>query len=454
MRKLKLISNRNQNYLEDVGGLELLGEKITIHLKPYNKVILNRGGIDYTLLETTNEEKTIAGKALVGDIYKLGLLEIKVDEEANLFLPQEQFNEAIPQGKKTTLTAGIILLILLVVSVVLGVRQKGIKDFEQKALIEFEKAKSNYDEAIKIFETDKQRSRELFLDSKNIVYRLVDAKYKNDELNNLLQNIKDKEIEILGEVKVDIQEFLDLTLQINDFKGVEIASTGEEMYIWDKDKSRIIKVNIDTKKAEIIGNEDEIKGTKKVISYEDRVFLAKEDGLYELTDNNSKKIENDFSNSYPYAYAGNIYEVKKGENKILRYNGSSNGFGNGNDWLAPGIEADFSNVVDISIDGSIWLLSSTGKVSKFTNGNSISLGNIGMPKNLNNPKAIYANEKLKYVYILDGEAGRIVVLDKTGKFVMQYLNDGLKNATDLVVSEENKRAVVLMGTKLMWFEVK
>ena len=111
-----------------------------------------------------------------------------------------------------------------------------------------------------------------------------------------------------------------------------------------------------------------------------------------------------------------------------------------------------SKVKDVVIDGSIWLLSSSGKVTKLTNGNPMAILMKGIIDEINNPTAIYTNEELKYVYILEREKGRVVILEKNGNFKMQYTSDAIKEAKDLVVSEKENKVILLISSKLMYFE--
>jgi hypothetical protein len=155
-----------------------------------------------------------------------------------------------------------------------------------------------------------------------------------------------------------------------------------------------------------------------------------------------------------YLYSANIYIVDKGANQIYRLAGSGSSFSDKSEWIAPGIEADFSKVKDMTIDGSILLLSSSGKVTKFTNGNPTAILLDGITENLENPTAIYTNEDLKYTYILDKDKGRVVVLEKNGDFKIQYRSEEIKNSTDLVVSEENGKVILLNGSKLTYIDLK
>jgi hypothetical protein len=46
------------------------------------------------------------------------------------------------------------------------------------------------------------------------------------------------------------------------------------------------------------------------------------------------------------------------------------------------------------------------------------------------------------------------VIDKDGKYKSQYISDQIGNATSLVVSEEQKKIILLTGEKLYSIEIK
>ncbi len=448
---LKLISNVGQPKLEGVGSIRFFFKKIVVSTEPFCKATVFRNNKTVTLCETQDKKTSISGIPQVGDVYTIekGLekLVVTIEEEREnkqkeIFVRDNPINESNIQSRKTTLTVGIILLVLLIVSVTFGVRQKNNRDFEKQSLIKLDEAISNYESAITGV-VDKNSARELFISSKNITDELKKAGFKNEKLDELAKNISDKEAEIVGEVKVEVKEFLDLTLQTSGFNGSQMVSSGEDIFIFDSDNKNIINVGIKTKRAKIAANKEEIGDTKKIASYEGTLFLDKLDGVYEIDEN-----------SLFYVYAGNIYIIDKSNNQIFRQSGSGKTFGQKTEWLAPGVEVDFSKIKDVSIDGSIWLLSSSGKVSKFTLGNPQTVSLSGISEQFINPTAIYTNEKLKNVYILEKEKGRVVAIDKSGEFKLQYLNDEIKNATDIVVSEEEGKIILLTGPKLMYIELK
>lgn len=454
---IKLTSNYPDNNLVDVGRAELVNDLIKITVDVGTNVILLRGINKIGLCEIKDQRQKISGKAVLGDVYILEnddkklILKIENEEtkhEKDIFVNSDPIYDATSQKRKTTLTAGVLILILLIFSVIFGINQKNKKDFNKLSENTLNQALIDYEKSISEEGIDKISSRELFVKSKEDAFKLKENGYKSSILDKLISDITSKEAEVLGEIKTETKELLDLTLQINGFVGDQIVSSGEIMFILDSNIKSVIQVDVNGKDAKIVAGKDNVKGVTQIASYEDRLFLLKNDGIYEL----AKKVSDE--NAYLiYLYSGNIYLIKKDENEIFRLTGGSGGFSEKQAWLAPGIEVDFSKVIDMSIDGSIWLLSSSGKVTKFTNGNPQVVQMKGMIENLVNPTAIYTNEKLKFVYILDAEKGRVVVLEKNGDFKMQYIAEGIKEAKDLMASEEEGKIIILTGPKLMYIKL-
>lgn len=457
MTNLILSSNFSENKLYGVGEATLQNESITITAEKGTTVVLLREINKVMLLTADSKRSIVNGRTELGDVYTLEnngkKLILKVESEAiknetNLFVSSDPIIDATSTKRKTTLTVGILIMILLIVSVVFGIKQKNLKVFNSVSAERLKTATENYE----------LQTRESFIIAKEIATKLKGDGYKNSKLDELLTKINETESDILGEVKPEIKDLLELTLQINGFNGTKLVSTGETIFVIDEKEKNIIRLDTNGKNANIVAKKDILEGVKEIASYEDRLFTLNDDGIYEVNETRNKLKDNEWSNPLLYLYSANIYLVDRDNNQILRYSGPPAGggktFGDKTDWLAPGIEVDFSKVIDMTIDGSIWLLSSSGKVTKFTNGNPINISMEGIVEKLENPTAIYTNENLKYVYILDKEKGRVVVIEKNGKFKMQYVGDQIKNTTDLVADEENKKIILLSGSKLIYFEPK
>jgi len=328
-------------------------------------------------------------------------------------------------------------------SVFFGLKQKKLNEFNLNSEAKLKIAIENYE----------LKTRESFIKSKEIAESLKSDGYKNEKLEDLIKKINESESELLGETKVETKELLDLTLQVNGFNGRHISVTDKVLFVYDENEKNIIKLDINGKSASIAAKKELLDGTKGIGAYDGRLFTLNDDGIYEISSERKKLIDADWGNSLIYLYSANIYMVDKDNNKIYRFSGNGKQFGDKSEWLAPGVEADFSKVIDMTIDGSIWIVTSSGKIIKYTNGNpnQILLG--GIVKQIENPTAIYTNENLKYAYVLDSSEGRVIVLEKNGQFKIQYVAEEIKNAKDLVISEDEKKLILLTGPKLSYFEL-
>lgn len=199
-----------------------------------------------------------------------------------------------------------------------------------------------------------------------------------------------------------------------------------------------------------------VDGSITIASYVERLFFLKEKGIFELKEDVLEKVEeSEFGeNTLMYAYAGNLYILKKSDNEIYRYPSLDFGFAPKNTWLAESVNVDFSDVLDLTIDGAVWILKDGGKVEKYTYGNPQNFKLSADFIDLKNPKRIFTEEADKYLYLLDEEVGKVLAYDKqTGILSAQYICDDIKGSVDFVVSEKEKKIILLKKDKLLVIEI-
>jgi len=68
---------------------------------------------------------------------------------------------------------------------------------------------------------------------------------------------------------------------------------------------------------------------------------------------------------------------------------------------------------------------------------------------LNKPIAIYTDENLDNLYILDNGNGRIVEISKSGEFKKEYKGEGIGEANSLVVSRDARSIFLLTDSKVL-----
>lgn len=149
-------------------------------------------------------------------------------------------------------------------------------------------------------------------------------------------------------------------------------------------------------------------------------------------------------------YGGNFYLAQADRGQILRWSPSGNdGYGEAaTQWLQT--PADFKGLVDMGIDGQIFILTGDGRLRRFTAGREDKLEVKGLDRPLANPRALFVTPESRSIYAL--EAGRIVELSKEGAFVRQFQGPDEKSLDDpraLFVDEKGEKIYVVNGAALL-----
>lgn len=159
------------------------------------------------------------------------------------------------------------------------------------------------------------------------------------------------------------------------------------------------------------------------------------------------------------SYNGNLYLLDSGSGRILRYLATEDGYADApDDYLADGAKLDFSHVVDMAIDGNVWILYSDGTVQTFFQGTQQAFVLETPPDGpITSPQAIYTGSaagSAESVYIVDSANSRIVEYDKTGKYLRQFRpydkadQEILRSMRDLQVDDLNGIFYILTSNGL------
>ena len=468
----------SRNFFEGLGD-SFIKECLQMASLPESSESLNSqiiakdaGNIGSVLLKFTTEEKMVLQQenvekpkgsflANTKDMSKKFLEKVsRINFSLSKKLPQrkiyikENLDEGIPEKKKTTMSVGAILLVLLLVSIGFGIRQKKINERKDQYIGRLQEARQKFSEATSLFAVEPAKAREVFREAYDIVNGLNGEGIKDSDLEKLVEEINLKKGEILGEYRKDPLLFIDLSLLSSGFSGNELSYSLGKLFVLDKNSRKVVSILLDTKKTQVVAGPDSVGESETIASYEDNVYLLESDGIYLVGNKKEKKIEKDWGgNPLIQAYAGNIYLLEKPQNMIWRYVGSDDSFSEKDEWIAPGIETDFSLVKEMSIDGSIWILTSSGKILKFTLGSPQNFNFSGEYPKLSFLDDFYTNEDLDNIYILDKTQKRIVVFDKSANYISQYYSDAISEAKDFTVSEEEGKILLLTGDKIYFLEL-
>lgn len=360
----------------------------------------------------------------------------------------------VKEEKKTTFSVGAILLVILLISIGFGIKEKERKRLKSRYEGRLIEAKANFEEANKLLTVDAKRARELYGQSLEEVNRLLSENISDKELSALEKNLKENEKEILGVYRPEAGLFMDLSLLSSGFKSDQIVSSGKTIYVFDKAGKKVAAIAVGTKKTQIVAGAEALGEITQIAAYEETIYGLGPDGVYKIGEKKEKVIDKSWEGDVFLAvYAGNLYLLDKQASEIWRYPGVEGKFSAKQNWLAPGITLNFSKVTDIILDGNVWLLFEPFKITKLSLGSPQRFIPSGIFPELTKAEAVYSNEELKYLYVLDKEGKRVVVLDKNGDYQAQYVSEKINEAINLVVSETEKQIILLTGDKLYSIEL-
>lgn len=324
-----------------------------------------------------------------------------------------------PRNKKRLLlliTASLII-IFLTATILTSFKKREMEDAKKNFTLVYSDAEEKYKEAIGIKSLNPTLSNEILKNADSII---------NDNLKRFPKN-SEQMVKLLA-LQKEIRKLLQNPLQGKEIKAV----------IADKDENPLLSALIDNKDA--------------VSATEDKSFI------YLLTEKNIKSIdkntgdlkeliknEDDWKNAVSLGtYSGNLYVLDK-ENGVIKFIVAQNGYGKSDYFTAT--KPDLTKLVDMTIDGSIWLLSTDSKITKYTRGEKDSFelkGFAGFAK----PIQISTNQDINNLYILDTKESRIVQIQKDGVVKTSFLSNILMGATAFTVSTDEKEIFVLSDNKI------
>ncbi|MCG2701228.1 hypothetical protein L6267_03620 [Candidatus Parcubacteria bacterium] len=256
----------------------------------------------------------------------------------------------------------------------------------------------------------------------------------------------------------EIADFVNLHSGANP-DNIIILLNKNKIYAGDSGQKSIymldLKDNLITAIAEIGQN----------ISLLDFPIADKNDNIYYLNSDNIIKI-NDKSGEISKltvnfkgergniagadTYNSNLYFLDSKNNQIYRHSISAGGIGGSYSWLAE--NADFSKAADISIDGHIYVLKSSGEVLKYLKGQADDFTLENVEPKIENARKIIVSPELKYIYMLEPVNKRLIIFDKTGKFLLQYHADEFNELKDFAVDEAAKKIYFLNAASVYEIE--
>jgi hypothetical protein len=120
-------------------------------------------------------------------------------------------------------------------------------------------------------------------------------------------------------------------------------------------------------------------------------------------------------------YEGNLYVLDPDHQNIVKYVPYDDDYQHDPvDYVRGAADVRWPDVVDMAIDGFVYLLLSDGTITKFGGGEAQPFPQEGLYPPLENPTGIFAAPDATSVFVADASEGRIVEFTRDGQFVRQF----------------------------------
>ena len=298
------------------------------------------------------------------------------------------------------------------------------KLLDAEEAIEFDpvEAKSLLTEAQNIFEPVKKNAE------KNNISDKTEIKTIQDKINTLFT-----QIDQLENKKPD--EFYDVTL-LNRNTAISrfVTSDADSIGLLDAKHKHVYQVTIEKKSIKTYSFSKLLDAKAGVID-NDRLFFLTTAGVYAGIEKTEKKVvSNDgWGEVIDVAlFNGNIYVLDRGKDELYKYLVvDENTFSKKTSYFKSGQSVDLSDAVGFAVDGSIYIVTESGKVLKYTSG-------LQQPLSLKLPRPITAtkiltNENTDNLFIFDKQKGSVFVFSKEGEFKKEITSKFLKKALDVTL---------------------
>lgn len=268
----------------------------------------------------------------------------------------------------------------------------------------------------------------------------------NNQIDGILSQIR-KETIAQPELLYDFsqtQNNLNQLIRINN-QILAFSSTSSSMMIYDllTKQARTLDSKIKGFNDAAVPKENDyvafLYNNKDVVSYnpKDSTFTGAEISY----PNPAVKIDS------LIVYNRRLYTLDTQNGQIYKHENIKTGFGPGKDWVKD-LSVDVKNAVSLTTDGDMFVGLKNGQIEKITAGTKQPFVISGLDPEMKSAAKIWTYTDKEYLYVLDSDNKRLLVLQKDGTLSSQITATAWKHPTGLVVDETNKRAFILDSGKL------
>ncbi len=464
-----------KRFVETIGEAEIalifdhedpktISEKLTVQLSR-SESAAGAAGLVFgvrSLMPMEGEESVsmVPKKALAG---RVGRMIHKTMPKATHFW--HTVRDRARRKNSAILAIAIFSFILFIGSVLLGVKKQLRLRVDTQIVGAMIEAQHAFNEGVALLDLNSVKGRERLSQAKRILDPLaatVSAKTKTGRHIVALSKEVDSRLSLAMQVhRGEPQLFYDTGLLKKGAVASSVALVSERMALLDASGKTVFFLNLVSKNGQIVAGGEQFSGSRFVAMQGDKVYVLVADGIHMIRTEDKKteplivKRDSEWGSIADLvAYGGNLYLLDLARGRIWKYVSTGAGFSERREYLNPDTLPDFTWATTMVIDGSVWLGTNEGKILRFTQGQEQTFLPKGVAPPLGRDLAVYTSDEASRVYILDRENKRVVMLEKDGTYLSQYVWEGAIKPTQFVVSEILKTIFLLYDGKVYNLELK
>lgn len=356
--------------------------------------------------------------------------------------------------QRVLILAAIVALFILSQSIVsLSNRSKQTpqQSVEEKTLL----IKDNMAKATAALTYDDFDGAQKYVEESTEILATLSNRSKKDktlrsELQGTINAVREKTRRV---VTPRLTTITDINEQLSGAVPRTISLVGTTLVVGTDRESKIVRYSIKTNKA-LDPATAPFAPTYALALDQQSLLLGndKENALLSLKGTTATSIDIAFPNAdrtvvAASSFSSRIYFVDPKNDSILRAARATNALGVPAQWLKE--RTDLGGVVDLAVDGSIYLIGSNGSVVKYTGGVPDVKSVAAIDPVLHAPTTVWTNERTTSLFVLEPSERRLIAYKKSSGLLMgQYVDDAFKDARAITFEESGAAAYFISGTTI------
>lgn len=260
----------------------------------------------------------------------------------------------------------------------------------------------------------------------------------------------------------ELEEILDFSTSGFIVNPVGISKVKDILYFYELDSGILYKFNLSGGDLILvfISAKDEMR---KMVSLEKEwiVLFGQSKKVYLYNSNTNDHHTYSINPAIPVeqitdvkSFFSNFYILNAEQGNIIKYSLSQiqESTIKGSNWLSEPLE-ELKQAQSMAIDGSIYILDSKGLITQYHRGKKAEEIKPLLEKPLANNSKIFIDYDFVNLYISDPQNKRLIVLNKKGEVINQYVNDEFANLKDFWVTTDEKEIYLLYEKKVYRIEL-